>query len=555
MTSENKKKSLLSRIFSGRKEEDEQGLNELPADSSYDTGNTVADVLNKQSDPNSGEDTENLIKPFPTSRQMAYSKLDEMALDPTIDSALRMHVANALSAKTDTGELMFIQSTKDADDAIVKDLRDVVGKFLNANAEAIAYNAAKYGMDTVRPYCEWGIGIKHVRHDFYTLPAFIKQYERAGLPCGFTSKYQRSLERKGMIELMPPWKFTPFKIPKWGSQSNLLAEPLRINPLAFDINDDDYMQEEPIETQNYGSSLIRTAYEPWIDLNEAILALNSARKNAAKRDRFVTLQSGSKNPSLVAKYYNTLMAQFKRVKNLSARRSAKRGHISTIDTHILPVTSDGSGSVNIQTEQSEVNISAIEDVNFHVNRMCGALGADKSLLGFTDDMSGGLGEGGWWTQSMVAAIKANLIRRAMKNGAEALCELHVLFKYGKVYTETDKPWRIEFNSLNNVLEREEATARESRVMFATNVLTMMQMLDPEMNKFDFNKTSNWLFTDVLRVDEETFKGLITAVDKGNKEDVDKVLDSASTGMSDIAKDELKSMIYGCIADLMETTDG
>lgn len=142
-------------MFAGRKAEDDTWLNELPQDSNYDTGHTLADVLNKGSDQTSGEDTENLIEPFPSSRQMAYAKLDEMALDPTIDSALRMHVANALSAKTDTGQLMFIQSTKDADDAIVKYLRDVVGKFLNANAETMAYNATKYGMDTIRPYCEW----------------------------------------------------------------------------------------------------------------------------------------------------------------------------------------------------------------------------------------------------------------------------------------------------------------------------------------------------------------------------------------------------------------
>ena len=103
MASENKKKSLISRMFAGRKAEDDTWLNELPQDSNYDTGHTLADVLNKGSDQTSGEDTENLIEPFPSSRQMAYAKLDEMALDPTIDSALRMHVANALSAKTDTG--------------------------------------------------------------------------------------------------------------------------------------------------------------------------------------------------------------------------------------------------------------------------------------------------------------------------------------------------------------------------------------------------------------------------------------------------------------------
>ncbi|MFI3273250.1 portal protein [Vibrio sp.] len=554
MAATTKKQSLLSRLYHGLKPSDQEGLNELPENGSYDDPSGLRDIL-KDDDDNSGAETNTLITPFPSNRAEGYVTFDRMALDPTIDSALKMHVANALSAKTDTGEIIFIQSAKDTDDKIVADLRNTVGKWLNEYTESIAYQTAKYGINYVRPYMEQGKGIVHIRYDHYTHPAYIKQYERAGLPCGFTSKYQRVLEREGIIKLMVPWRYVAFKIPKWGDHGNNYVEPLRINPLAFDIDDDDFMNEEPIESQDYGSSLIRTAHDPWTDLNEATLALNQSRQNAAKRDRFITIQTGNKNPSLAAKYYNTIMTQLKRKLHLSSRRSALRGHISTIDNHVLPVPADGSGSVNIQTEQSEVNISAIEDVNFHVNRLCSALGADKSLLGFTDDMSGGLGEGGWWTQSMIAAIKANQIRRAVKMGAERLCELHVLMKWGKVYTETDKPWRLEFNSLNNVLEREEATARDSRAMFATSVLTMMQMLDPEMNKFDFNKTANWLFTDVMRVNEDTFKGLIKAVDGGNTNEINEVLDSAISGISDVSdKNELKSIIYGCIAELMETPD-
>ncbi|WFQ78103.1 portal protein (plasmid) [Xenorhabdus sp. SF857] len=546
---ENKKKGLLARLFRGQKENDYHGHLELAESGfDYEDAGKIDELIGK--DINQGElETESLITPFPRNRRAGYLKFEEMAIDPTIDSALKMHVANALSAKTDTGEILFIASTKDGiDDKIVKDLRNTVGRWLNENAEAIAFQAAKYGLSFVRPYIEPNKGITHFRFDHYTHPAHIRCYERAGLLCGYTSKYQRSIEKKGVVELMEPWKFIPFKIPKWDAHNSTLIEPMRLNPLAFDINDDDYLNEEPIETQDYGSSLLRSAYDPWVDLNEAILALNSARKNAAKRDRFITIQTGKKNPALAAKYYNTILGALKRKRNLSAKRSAKRGHISTIDNHILPVTSDGSGQVNIQTEQTDVNISHIEDVNFHVNRLCSALGVDKSLVGFTEDMSGGLGEGGWWTQSMVAAIKSNLIRRAIKAGAERLCEIHVLMKWGKLYTEMDKPWRIEFNSLNNVLEREEATARESRINFATSVVTLMQMLDPELSKFDFQQTSNWLFTDVLRVNEETFKQLIEAAKEGDTDEVDKVLDSVSELES---RNQLKTMIYSCIAELME----
>ncbi|MBT2909460.1 hypothetical protein PL84_02565 [Vibrio anguillarum] len=538
----------LSQFFAGQQESDHDGHLEL-AETGFDYADAgkINELLGKEGSQSESE-TDKLIEPFPQARRAGYLKYDEMSVDPTIDSALKMHVANALSAKTDTGEILFVASTKDGDgDKIVKDLRNTVGRWLNENAEAIAFQASKYGLSYVRPYIEPQKGITHIRFDHYTHPAHIRCYERAGLLCGYTSKYQRSLERKGMIELMEPWKFIPFKIPRWDGHGSTLSEPLRLNPLAFDINDDDYLNEEPIETQDYGSSLLRSAFDPWIDLNQAILSLNSARQNAAKRDRFITIQTGKKNPALAAQYYNTILSALKRKMNLSAKRSAKRGHISTIDNHILPVTADGTGQVNIQTEQSDVNISHIEDVSFHVNRLCSALGVDKSLVGFTEDMAGGLGEGGWWTQSMVAAIKANLIRRAIKSGAERLCEIHVLMKYGKVYTESDKPWRIEFNSLNNVLEREESTARESRINFATSVVTLMQMLDPELNKFDFNQSANWLFTDVLRVSEDTFKQLITAAKDGDKSEVDNVLDSVSDPES---KDQLKTMIYSCIAELM-----
>ncbi|MCD9516417.1 portal protein [Photobacterium carnosum] len=550
MTATTKKQSLLARLYLGLKSNDQEAVNELPGNGSYNDPSGIHHLLNDDNDDKSGIETNTLITPFPCNRTEGYVVFDNMALDPTIDSALKMHVANALSAKTDTGEILFIQSAKNADDKIVTDLRNTIGKWLNENIESIAYQTAKYGINYVRPYMDQGKGIVHIRYDHYTHPAYITQYERAGLPCGFTSKYQRVLEREGIIKLMVPWRYVAFKIPKWGDGNNYV-EPLRINPLTFDIDDDDFMNEEPIESQDYGSSLIRTAFDPWTDLNESTLSLNQSRQNAAKRDRFITIQTGNKNPALAAKYYNTIMTQLKRKLHLSSRRSALRGHISTIDNHVLPVPADGSGSLNIQTEQSEVNISAIEDVNFHINRLCSALGADKSLLGFTDDMSGGLGEGGWWTQSMIAAIKANQIRRAIKIGSERLCELHVLMKWGKVYTEADKPWRLEFNSLNNVLEREEATARDSRANFATTVLTVMQMLDPEMNKFDFNQTANWLFTDVMRVNEDTFKGLIKAIDSGNKKEINDVLDSVSN-TSD--KNELESMIYNCIANLMETSN-
>lgn len=51
-----------------------------------------------------------------------------------------------------------------------------------------------------------------------------------------------------------------------------------------------------------------------------------------------------------------------------------------------------------------------------MKRLGGALGVDPSLLGFGDMLSGGLGDGGFFRVSVLAAVKANLIRAAIRDG-------------------------------------------------------------------------------------------------------------------------------------------
>lgn len=546
-----KKQGIFKRLFAGRKEEDTTtDASGLPDKSGFDEdfSNALKNILdNKELDDN-GE-YEKLRHEFPCSRLGLYDALNMMAKDPMIDSAIKMHIAHALSAKTDTNEIIFIESATDEKDPIVEDLRNSLQGILNQNLNEWAFMAAKYGVAYIRPYGEHGKGITHIRHDYYTHPSFIREYERAGLLCGFTSKHQQAA-KKGMICLMDPWKLVTFKIPQ--KQTSTLVEPIRMKHAEFDLDRDDYLNEEPIETQHYGTSLISTAFDPWSDLQDAILALKSARQNAGKKDRFVTVNTGQETPQKAAKYFNTIANIIKRKSENSTKRAISKGYYNTVDNIIMPVWSSGSGRVEIQTETSDVNISSIEDVNFHVNRLASALGVDKSLLGFTDELSGGLGDGGFFRVSVTAAIKANLIRRAMLNGIQRLCEIHVAYKWGKVFPESDKPWRIVFNSLSTAMEQEESQARESRVNFATAVVALMQQLDPELNGFDSKVVNNWVFTDLLKMNEEKFKTMVATVKKqaeGNDENNtdDSIMDSAN---AELSEGKIKQIFYDCFSEVM-----
>ena len=552
--SQGNKPGLLGKLFRTWKKEDPVSASGIPEGATNYTGSKYP-FLPGQNNP-ADENLKNssglimelaqFVHETPAFRQMAYDLLSFMANDATIDSALKMHISHALSAKTDTGEIIFIESVSDAEDPIVNDLRDTFKDLINSNLSRWAYSAALYGVCYIRPYIKSGEGVVHVRHDYYTHPSHIKEFERAGLLVGYTCEHQRAHKTGGQIRLMEPWKLIGFKIPQYTVSD--AAEPMRLNNEMFDIDDDDFMNESPVETQNYGSSLVIKAYAPWVDLQEGLIAVNAARRNSSKIDRFVGVNIGKDNPTKAAQYFNSIANQFKKTAQDRAKQALKKGYISTVDTKLYPISSTGSGRIEVQTEHSSVDVTAIADIDYHTSRLCAALGVDKSLMGYTDDMTGGLGEGGFFRMSILAAIKANLIRQAMLEGIENLFEIHVATKHGKVYPDGQKPWKITFNSLNTAVEKEEADARESRVNFAAGVAGLMQMLDQEMQTVNTPEFFNWMFTDLLKVDEETFKAMINtsrSATPQDEHDDGAVMDSALSG----ATPELEQLIYKCITEV------
>ena len=75
----------------------------------------------------SGGDEIPLKRILPEERAARYEVLRIMAKDPTIDSAIKMHIANALNSKSDTVESVYIKGKdlSDKENKIVVDLNNV----------------------------------------------------------------------------------------------------------------------------------------------------------------------------------------------------------------------------------------------------------------------------------------------------------------------------------------------------------------------------------------------------------------------------------------------
>lgn len=466
------------------------------------TGNGIATADQSSAQGVFSSEEAHLVRQLPRERQTRYLALEIMAEDPTIDCAIKMHMAHALSARSDTGQVVSIESVTDDKDPIVNDLRNTLQARINRELNEWAYNAAVYGAHYVRVYGGQQKGITNIRSDYYTHPRFIKKFEKAGQLAGFTTTYQGTTGAHSRIRLMPPWAFVGFEIPQWKNASN--TEPVNIGVAPVDLSSDDYATEAMVESQEYGSSLIKTAYQPWLDLLDAICSLNASRRNAARLERLIGVSTGRLDPEKAAKYLNLISSQILNTDREIATQSLRRGFVQTVINRIFPMWGD-KARMEVNTVQGTPDINGLEDVFFHVKRLGGALGVDPSMLGFGDFLSGGLGDGGFYRVSIMAALKANFLRQAIQNGVQRLCEIHVAYKHKKIFLPGQQPWRIVFNSVSTALEREEQENLESRTNIASGLAGIIATLDQEYTTTDRRALMNFLWTHVLKKDEESFK--------------------------------------------------
>lgn len=478
----------------------------LPATGgAYFTGGAGGNLVSTHRDvgalaAKTGGDTAIISHLLPEDRSARYAVLKIMSKDPTIDSAIKMHISNALAAKADTAESVFIDSVDGKPNKIVDDVRNTLMPIINKDLNEWARKATVYGSCFARVYGRQGVGLESVRCDFYTHPRFIQKFEKGGRLAGYTATYQGSHLHTQQIRLLPPWTFVGFEIPEWWDNEHL--EPINVGGIPVDLSIDEFDMEGLVESQEYGTSLIATAYGPWRDLLDAICSLKMSRRNAARLERMVGVNTGKLDPERAARYLDMVAERITNASDEVQNYSWLNGKVQTVVNHIFPIFGD-KGSMQIDAVQGTPDINGLEDVMFHIKRLGSAIGVDPALLGFGDFLSGGLGDGGFFRVSVMAANKANLLRQAIKNGIERLAEIHVAYKYGKVFVEGECPWTIGFNSVSSAIEREEQEALEMRSNIAGGVVGAIGTIDQTFSIVDRRELMRKVW-DIMRLDDETF---------------------------------------------------
>lgn len=465
-------------------------------------------ILGSNSDGmTSAADSISLSAELPGERLQKYNILETMAKSPTISTALNIHIAHALAPSKKTGQA-FILSPKDGSDAEAvsrcEELTADLGAMINDGLPSWAMIMAIFGVSYVRPYAEQGRGITGIESSYYTLPHFVQEFYRSSQLVGFSGDYildTHSLRRV----ITEPWNLVSMKNPYWTPQHKVI--PVSYGTKGYSLLSD--QADKPLmETQNYGTSFLEYSYEPYLNLCASLAALKSTRNNAAKIDRLIALTTNTLDPVNAANYTRGVSQALKRHSDLVAQRSINANAIPTVLNHLIPVMGDGKNGITIDTQSIPADISGIEDVMFHLRQLAASLGIDATMLGWADQMSGGLGEGGWQQTAIQAALRANWIRQAAQRTIYRLLDIHLAYKYGKVYTETNRPYDVQFNSMNTAIQEEENRELDARANFVAVISQIMDQIQNNPKLAGSDAFMRYLFTEQLHIDDDTLNTMI-----------------------------------------------
>ncbi|MER2489355.1 phage portal protein [Escherichia coli] len=465
-------------------------------------------ILGNNSDGmTSAADSISLSAELPGERLQKYNILETMAKSPTISTALNIHIAHALAPSKKTGQA-FILSPKDGSDAEAvsrcEELTADLGAMINDGLPSWAMIMAIFGVSYVRPYAEQGRGITGIESSYYTLPHFVQEFYRGSQLVGFSGDYildTHSLRRV----ITEPWNLVSMKNPYWTPQHKVI--PVSYGTKGYSLLSD--QADKPLmETQNYGTSFLEYSYEPYLNLCASLAALKSTRNNAAKIDRLIALTTNTLDPVNAANYTRGVSQALKRHSDLVAQRSINANAIPTVLNHLIPVMGDGKNGITIDTQSIPADISGIEDVMFHLRQLAASLGIDATMLGWADQMSGGLGEGGWQQTAIQAALRANWIRQAAQRTIYRLLDIHLAYKYGKVYTETNRPYDVQFNSMNTAIQEEENRELDARANFVAVISQIMDQIQNNPKLAGSDAFMRYLFTEQLHIDDDTLNTMI-----------------------------------------------
>lgn len=440
------------------------------------------------------------------SRVQIYSKYHFMAGDPIISTALRLHVTQALGGHETTGDTVFIETKPDHEGKqggqIAEEIKTDLLPIFNRIAHSTAFNAAAFGDAYARVYKEDKVGLIDVYTDEMVYPPLVQPYERGNRTMGYTVSTGEKFNVK-----MTTNQITRCKMPRM-----LYVPQMRVIEKAVRMSlETDNLDELPMLPALIGGSFLDAAEESYDNLMSALSGLVGQRLLSSIDENIISANFQDMTLEQRKEFKESLVGMLRASKERAERAIKENKPVTERLYHIMPTFSEKQLTSVVQFQGTSGSQSfSVDDVLFHAKMLSGALGIDLAMLGFSDILSGGLGDGGFFRMSAQAAERSRIIRTALQQFYHDLVDQHTLAKYGWVFDPKDRPYEINFYGSISALENEKAASTERAMNGAALLVqTLGQMKDLGLDK----KTVTTLLSKQMKLDEEMAKEIADGLDK------------------------------------------
>jgi hypothetical protein len=442
-----------------------------------------------------------------------------MQHDPTIAAALNLHVTAALGGHETRGDVVFMTpasliSGSGKNSTRLQKLVEKEAKILTPILNQIAYPMARYGFaygdSYARVYGTKGYGLTHVMCNEYTEAPLIQAYEQGGRTVGFHVLEKDGTERRRITKLTN-MQMVRMKMPRYAP-----VPQFRLGQFMHDsLLQENDINKLPIIPAECGGSLLYDAEEPWANVQLILQALNSQQIADSVEQGFLTVDVSGMPVEQRNKYKKGLTKMLQKHKN-NVREALMGGDaIWSKAWHVLPVWGDKqvlSAVGDLSQRSAPLNTEALM---INVRRMCGALGMDMALLGWAEQLAGGLGDGAAFHTSAQIGQKSIHIRTAITQTFNRLVNLHFGYKYGYMFKDHEIPWKFEFYSDISAASTEALSNKQTR----SNTLAMFGQAIASIKELNLDRDSNFiLLTKTGGCDDEEARIIVDAMDSAKKEE-------------------------------------
>ena len=390
---------------------------------------------------------------------------------------------------------------------MVDEIAADLGPIFNQIAYTMAFTGAIYGDAYARIYLDER-GVIDLLTDEMVRPQLVQPFERGGKTIGFAvSVGDRNFERLDITQM------ARMKMPRtqWIPQFGVVEKSLRLG-----ITEDD-LTKAPILPSMVGGSFLYRAEEPYDNLYFSLLGLVGQRWMDSIDEQMLMVNTANMTQDQRTKLLGSVIQMLTRSKEL-AEDAVKSGRpvLSRI-RHLIPIFNEKQAPTLTPAGGGAGRTSpiTIDDVMLHARLLAGSLGVDLSMIGFADQMSGGLGEGGFFRVSAQAAERARVIRTSLEAFFDSVINIHTLKRYKRVFSYQEKPWDVNFYSTISALEAEKQRTRLDAVNSGALLAQTIQLVKDMGADKEFMET---FLCKTMQLDEDQAKLYAKIVDQKPPQD-------------------------------------